>query len=149
LFGLFVCERAIAEMYKWVDKSGIVHIQDSPPENTSDTGKIGNRRERNTAPAVRRPPEATSAVNPEKAPEAKRDPKVDLYVTSWCPYSQQALAYFKAKGVPFTVYDVEKDPDARRRQKEVNPTGSVPTVVINGTVLRGYNPGKFDKLLNE
>jgi glutaredoxin len=150
LFALFISGHAIAEMYKWVDKLGITHIQGSPPEDTPDTGKIKKRGERNTSPAVRfHSPAATSVDDPEKTSEIKLDPKVELYVTSWCRYSQQAQAYFKTKGVPFTVYDIEKDPNARRRQMEINPTGKVPTVVINGNVIRGYNAEKFDRFLNK
>jgi glutaredoxin len=135
-------------MYKWVDKFGITHIQSSPPEDTSDTSKNKKPRERNSSPGARHSPAAASADDPEKTSENEINPKVELYVTSWCRYSRQAQAYFKTKRVPFTVYDIEKDPDARRRQKEINPTGSVPTVVINGNVIRGYNAEKYDRFLN-
>jgi len=148
LFGLFINGHAVAEMYKWVDKFGITHIQSSPPEDTSDTSKNKKPRERNSSPGARHSPAAASADDPEKTSENEINPKVELYVTSWCRYSRQAQAYFKTKRVPFTVYDIEKDPDARRRQKEINPTGSVPTVVINGNVIRGYNAEKYDRFLN-
>ncbi len=119
-FGLFMNGHAIAEMIKWVDKFGIIHIQDSPQVNTT-----------------------------EKKSRIKIDPKVEIYVTSWCPASQKALKYFQEKVVSFTAYDVEKDPDASRRQKEINPRGSVPTVVINGNVYVGFNAVKFDRMLEE
>jgi glutaredoxin len=118
--GLFMTGHAIAEIIKWVDKFGIIHIQDSPQVNT-----------------------------PEKKSQIKIDPKVELYVTSWCPWSQKALKYFQEKGVSFTAYDIEKDPGSRRRQKEINPSGSVPTVVINGNVYVGYSANEFDRMLKE
>jgi hypothetical protein len=40
------------------------------------------------------------------------------------------------------------DPDARRRQLGINPTGKVPTVVINGNVIRGFNAEIYDRTLN-
>lgn len=118
LFGLFVNANAMAEMCKWVDRFGITHIQECPSKNKPDPAN------------------------------AKEDPKVEIYVTSWCRYSQQALQYFKTRRISFTAYDIEKDPDARRRQLEINPTGRVPTVVIDGEIIRGYNPEKFDRILN-
>ena len=148
LVGSFISGHAMAEMYKWVDKFGITHIQGSPPEGSPDTSKNKKPRERNPMPGVRLSPAATLADDPEKTSEIKINPKVELYVTSWCRYSQKAQAYFKTKGVPFTVYDIEKDPNARRRQLEINPTGKVPTVVINGNVIRGYNAEIYDRTLN-
>jgi glutaredoxin len=136
----------MAEMYKWVDKFGITHIQGSPPEDTPDTSKNKKPRERNSSPGVRHSPAAISADDLEKTSEIEIKPKVELYVTSWCRYSHQSQAYFKTKRVPFTVNDIEKDPDARRRQKEINPTGSVPTVVINENVIRGYNAKNLTEL---
>jgi glutaredoxin len=138
----------MAEMYKWVDKFGITHIQGSPPEASPDTSTNKKPGERNPIPGVRQSPAATSAGDPEKTSGLKINPKVELYVTSWCRYSQKAQAYFKTKGVPFTVYDIEKDPYARRRQLEINPTGKVPTVVINGNIIRGFNAEKYDRILN-
>ena len=44
-------------------------------------------------------------------------PQVELYVTSWCPYCKQAENFFRAQGLPFTVYDVEKDSAAARRKE--------------------------------
>ena len=120
LFGLFMTGHAIAEMIKWVDKFGITHIQDSPLANI-----------------------------PEKKSQIKIDPKVELYVTSWCPASRKALEYFQTKGISFTAYDVEKDPDAYRRYKEIYKTGRVPTVVINGNVYVGFNADEFDRMLKE
>jgi glutaredoxin len=146
LFGLFISGHAMAEMYKWVDKFGITHIQGSPPEDSPGTSK--NKKPGDPMRGVRQSPAATSADDPEKTSEIKINPKVELYVTSWCRYSQKAQGYFKTKGVPFTVYDIEKDPNARRRQLEINPTGKVPTVVINGNVIRGYNVEIYDRILN-
>ncbi len=147
LFVLFMNKHALAEMYKWVDKFGIIHIQDSPPKDAPDTAKIKRRGKRNSSPGARRPPAATSSDDSEKTSELKPEPKVELFVTRWCPASQQALKYFKSKGIPFTAYDVEKDSNALRRQKEINPRGSVPTVVINGKVFDGYNADEFDQML--
>lgn len=73
-------------------------------------------------------------------------PKVEIYVTSWCPYCAKTKAYFEGKGIAYSAYDIEKDPTARMRYMKYGQRG-VPLVVIGDTVIPGYSVADFDKAL--
>jgi glutaredoxin len=73
--------------------------------------------------------------------------KVELYVTSWCPYCKQAKQYFRSRDIPFTAYDIEKDGRAARRKAELDTRGGVPFAVINGQKIYGFSPEAYEKAL--
>ena len=81
-----------------------------------------------------------------QAVAAAAGPKVEIYMTSWCPYCAKAEAFFKAKGVPFTAMDIEKDPNARMRFQRYGQSG-VPLVVIGEVVIPGYSVAEYEKAL--
>ncbi|MFU2210536.1 glutaredoxin family protein [Solidesulfovibrio sp. C21] len=73
-------------------------------------------------------------------------PKVEIFMTSWCPYCAKAEAFFKAKGVPFSASDIEKDSAARMRFQKYGQRG-VPLVVIGDIVIPGYSVAEYEKAL--
>ncbi|KHK01212.1 glutaredoxin family protein [Desulfovibrio sp. TomC] len=77
---------------------------------------------------------------------AAAGPVVELYVTSWCPYCTKTKAYFDGKGIPYTVYDIDKDPAANMRFKRYGGRG-VPLVMIDGAAIAGYSVAEFEKAL--
>ena len=80
------------------------------------------------------------------APLHAAKPVVELYITSWCPYCAKAKAYFDAKGIAYSVYDIDKDAAAEMRFKRYGGRG-VPLVMINGTAISGYDVAGFEKAL--
>jgi glutaredoxin 3 len=74
---------------------------------------------------------------------------VKIYTTSSCGACKQAKALFKSSGVKFTEYNVEKS--AKRRDELINKYKStgVPVIVINGSVVIGFNRGRILELLAE
>ncbi len=141
-------ERAPAEMYKWTDKNGTLHITDYPPPGGGgkrmDLESIrinrlgpgaGGRPATETAPAGESPPPSPAAA----APRAREYPRVEVYGTSWCPACKQARAYLRSAGVPFDDYDVEKDEEARARMDRLGGGSGVPAIVIGGRVIRGFS----------
>lgn len=73
--------------------------------------------------------------------------RVELYSTSWCPYCKKARDFFRAKGISFTEYDVEKDKDAARRMQQLDGRGSVPFAVIDGRGIHGFSEAAYEKAL--
>ncbi len=73
--------------------------------------------------------------------------KVELYVTSSCPYCQKAIAYLKSQGIPFQAYNIEKDAAAAGRKKQMDPQGGVPFAVINGKKVSGFSEDAYQKAL--
>ena len=53
---------------------------------------------------------------------------IELYTTAGCPYSGAAREDLEWRGVDFVEYDVENDPEARRRMLEL--TGGNRTVPV-------------------
>jgi glutaredoxin len=77
-------------------------------------------------------------------------PKVELYVTSWCPWCKKAVEFFRSRGIPFTEYDVEKDQAAARRHRELaGGRSGVPFAVVNGQRIHGYAPEEYEMALQK
>lgn len=76
-------------------------------------------------------------------------PSVDIYITSWCPYCKKAMAYLRSNNIAFNAYDIEKDARAKAKKQKLDPRYSgVPLTVINGKLLKGFSPRRFEKALN-
>jgi glutaredoxin 3 len=73
--------------------------------------------------------------------------EIVMYTTQWCPHCQEARAWMFARGVSFTERDVEADPEARKVQRVLNPSGGVPTIDIDGAVLVGFSAGQAERAL--
>ena len=79
----------------------------------------------------------------------------EIYFKSWCPYSQQALALLKSKGVDYKAIDLTDDADELELQmNERSGRTSVPQIFIDGLHIGGYDDltaldtaGELDPLL--
>ncbi|MCH2191448.1 MAG: glutaredoxin family protein [Gammaproteobacteria bacterium] len=69
----------------------------------------------------------------------KYEGQVILYATTWCGYCKKVRQLMKKNRIPFTEYDIEKSPEGYAEFKELGGRG-VPLMVIDGEVIRGYNP---------
>lgn len=74
--------------------------------------------------------------------------QVELYVASWCPYSEKAEEFLKEKGIKFKKYDVENDMIGRAKYKLIKGK-NFPIIKINDKIIRGYNPDFIWKVLGE
>lgn len=131
-----------AATYKWVDENGAITFRDTPPPKGTE------------ATIVNPEPLPTIEYGYGGAPKNKGQrslsgsfPKVDLYVTSWCGYCAKAKSFFNSKGVPFNVYDIERNSRAAKRHRKLNPRGSVPVAVIGGRTIRGFSPEAYGQAL--
>ena len=118
-----------AKTYVWVDEAG-------------NTRKTKNR------------PKDHQVSKWVKAPTAKTEhkkstQKVELYVTSWCPYCHKAADYFRERNIPVKLYDIEKDKSAAARKNQLSGgKGGVPFAVVNGVAIYGYAPDRYGQALN-
>jgi glutaredoxin 3 len=73
--------------------------------------------------------------------------KVIVYSTPTCPYCIFAKDYFNENNVSFEDVDVTKD--KARAQEMITKSGQmgVPVIDIDGTILVGFQPDVFEKLL--
>ena len=65
--------------------------------------------------------------------------KVEIFVTSWCPYCRKLEAFLKENNITYTRYDVEADSDAAELFEHLGGTG-VPVVRVDTDVIHGYDP---------
>jgi glutaredoxin-like YruB-family protein len=145
-----------AEMYQWVDENGVVTFKDTPPPASKKRKKVKVYNDSDFAPAP--PPQAAPAKGGNKSSAARPTPQpapqkqeqftgtVEMYVTDWCGYCKKAQSYLKSRGIPFVAYDIEKDPAAKRRHKELGGHG-VPLIIIGSNKMNGFSPENLEYYL--
>jgi glutaredoxin len=63
--------------------------------------------------------------------------RLELYGSARCPYTQEMREWLEFHRRDFEEFDVEADPDARRRMHELNSTlRKIPVLVENGKVVQ-------------
>ena len=73
---------------------------------------------------------------------------VVMYGTSWCGYCASARSFLHQAGVPFTEYDIEKSPRARREYDRIGGRG-VPVFTVGKVVIQGYDPTLIRRALDK
>ena len=137
-----------AEMYKWVDKEGVVHLQDYPPQDIPSSTQVEKRQFKHSPEPIPESNAASGKMNSSNNQTINANPKVEIYTTSWCRYSKQAKDHLDSRGISYTEYDVEKSPEALRRRNELSPAKGVPVAVINGRVIRGFSTKTYDAVFS-
>jgi glutaredoxin len=66
-----------------------------------------------------------------------------MYSASWCGACRSARRWLDEQQISYTEHDIDKDPEARGRQRTLNPSGSVPTIEVGGEVLVGFSPARL------
>lgn len=132
---------ARADLYTWTDKKGVEHFSSTPPDR-ADKVKAKTFKTRAPSPAA---PAAPSGG--DKPAAAKAGPKIELYVTSWCPVCKAARAYLNSRGFAYQEFDIEADPSAHARYAGRGGTGSIPLAVINDSVVDGFSVPAYARLL--
>lgn len=127
---------AAAELYRWIDQNGRIHVGPVAPANV-------------TAERFELAPNSASAVLPQQQINAEKQaaikPAVVMYATSWCGYCRKARTYFKEQGIAYVEYDIEKDRAAYQRYKNLGGRG-VPVISIGEQTIFGFSPAKFEKV---
>lgn len=130
---IFSSTIASAEIYKWVDQYGKTHFTDRPPAGQrSETVEL----KINTYSAVE--------ITPLLERLGRKD-KVVIYTTSWCGICNTAKKYFKAQGIPYIAYDVEKSRTGKSDFKKLKGR-SVPVIILGGQRMNGFTVARFDAL---
>lgn len=81
-------------------------------------------------------------INPPPDYAAVHDGKVILYATSWCGYCQKARELLEENHIPYVEYDIEKSAEGNTQYQTLGGRG-IPVLLINGEVVKGYNPDKI------
>ena len=131
---------ASAQLYRWTDERGRVHVTDTPPPPTarnierkdygagSDGGGGGETLPYSVRQAV--------ASNP-----------ITLYTAPDCPPCASARALLNARGAPFREVSVVGQPETEELQKLVGSL-SVPALKVGASVQKGFEAGAYQALLD-
>ncbi|MBK8187504.1 MAG: glutaredoxin family protein [Cellvibrio sp.] len=71
---------------------------------------------------------------------------VVLYATDWCGYCKKTREFFKDNNIAYVEFDIEKSAEGKQEYNQLKGKG-IPLVVINGKVIRGYNPSSMKEIL--
>lgn len=72
--------------------------------------------------------------------EARKSVKVTMYSAPWCFICDRARSFLEAREVELVDYDVDMDVEAEKRLQQLNPTGSIPTFIVDGQTIVGFHP---------
>jgi glutaredoxin len=129
---------ASAQIYRWTDEKGRVHITDTPPpasaRNVQKQKAVGNI--------------AVPAQTPHELTQAVKSFPVTLYTSPACKEAcASARTALNQRGVPFNEVQVW-DEQTNAQLKQVSGRNDVPTLVVGRSVQVGFEQGAFDALLD-
>ena len=73
--------------------------------------------------------------------------EVVVYTTSWCGWCKKTRAWLDQQGVDYENRDVEANAEWAEEMHDLTGSGGVPVIVIDGEVIKGFNPAQLEKLL--
>ena len=132
---------ALAQQYRWTDEKGSTRVTDTPPPP-------GARNVQRIDKASPKPEgEATQQV-PYQLQRLQKDFPVSLYTSPICKEPcALARGVLNKRGIPFNeiqVWNVE----TLEELKKVAGNDSVPVLVVGRSIVSGFDPGRFDALLD-
>jgi glutaredoxin len=127
---------ALAQLYRWTDEKGRVHITDTPPPSTAkDVQKKGAT---SSGPATQMPYELSQAL---------KEFPVTLYSAPNCKdLCSRARELLNKRGVPFKEIQVFDE----RTNEQLKAAGAkgVPALVVGRSVHEGYDAAAYNDLLD-
>lgn len=141
---------APADIYKYVDAEGKINFTDTPPAGTNaeQLDIQPNNYEGGIKPKSTEKGELSAAeIRKKSLLETRKQPKVELFVTSWCGYCKKAEAFLRKKGLKFTAYDIEKNLQAARRKDSLTSRKGVPFALIGDQKLTGFSEMAYERAL--
>lgn len=129
---------ASAQLYRWTDERGRVHVTDTPPPPSAR--KI-ERKDYESAPA------AAGESVPYAVRTAMQTNPITLYTAPDCAPCAQARALLNARGAPFREVSVVSQPETEELRKLVGSL-SVPALKVGGSVQKGFEEGAYHALLD-
>ena len=115
-------------------ESAAAAVVPSPAKQADDVAAAARAAE-----DARRHDEVMAAIAARERARRSSTLTITMYSTSWCGACVAARDYMRAHDIAFTELDVGEDAAAKKRQLELNPRGSVPTIDVDGReVLVGF-----------
>ncbi len=128
------------DLYRWVDKNGVVHYGDVPLVEGAEQVKVNVQGEE--------PASGVSADVPYEARVAAQHFPVSLYVFEGCDdLCKQSRAYLKQRKVPYTehVLKTQAEFEAFRQKNHIE---GLPALSVGNKWLTGFEPGAWGNELD-
>ncbi|NUO50035.1 MAG: hypothetical protein HOV80_14360 [Polyangiaceae bacterium] len=98
--------------------------------------------------------EPTATVEAEDLPKEeverlKRGVKVTMYARSNCSLCDQARTFLRSRRYSLSELDVEASPTDKVVLESLNPAGTMPTFVIDGKTIIGYDRTAIDEAIEK
>jgi glutaredoxin len=151
---LLCCPRlSAAELVTYTDEAGRTHYVeglDRVPDRFRGTA--------NTAPKlgqITKSPHVLYKTAAEKVPgkhgasAGHATKKVEVFVTSWCPYCKKLEAHLQSRNIPYKRYDVEKDEAGADIFRSLGLGGGVPVTRVGNVVIEGFQPEKIEEVAHQ
>lgn len=136
---LWVTAANAQEIFRWVDKDGKVHYGDTlPPPNEAKNVQTKKVQD--------------SVIEQEAVPYgisiAVKNNPVTLYANSCGDACANAKALLAKRGIPYTEKNPESDAAAATALKALAGALQVPTIVIGGNSIQGFEEEGWNAALN-
>ena len=131
---------AAAQMYRWTDDKGRVHLTDTPPP-TSAKGVQKKSVTISSAVATR------PAALPYAVQLAAKTFPVTLYTAPKCEPCGDARNLLNSRGVPFREVLVVDEPQQQELRKVAGAL-AVPSVTVGSNVQKGFEESAYHSLLD-
>lgn len=139
LLALAVASAQAGEVYRWVDKSGVVHYGDNPGAEVQQV----EQKEFHVPPAEK------NANLPYETRRAQQSFPVTLYSGSNCGTPCQAARDFLNKrGIPFTEKTLSTREEISNFTKE-SGSDQAPTLRVGKTWLKNFNAEQWNSELDD
>ncbi len=148
LTSFLLAAAADAEVFKYVDGEGRTHyVTDASKVPTEFQAQVDSPHE---LPRINKVKSLSGPlpVRRLKSSSPSAGGKVEIFVTSWCPYCVKLEKFLKAKRIKFTRYDIERSKVGSKKYSEMGVQG-VPIVRIGSTVISGFNEAAILSALNK
>ena len=134
-----------AQVYRWTDAQGRVHITDTPPPASAKGAKRTDTGAPTPAPAAAT--KESTAQEPFALQQAKTKYPVSLYTVPNCEGCNRARVLLNKRGIPFKEVSLT---DAAQMDEFKQTVGgnTVPAMIVGSTVQKGFEDGAYHALLD-
>jgi glutaredoxin len=144
----FLAGAAHAQLYRWTDEKGGVHVTDTPPPASARA--LNRQKPRANAAETAQPSTGQQPTGqlPYELAVAMKDFPVALYTSPNCKQGcELARSALNKRGVPFREVQVWDQPSTDELKK-LTGADQVPTLVVGRSVHQGFRQDAYDQLLD-
>jgi len=135
---------ALAQIYRWTDEKGKVHITDTPPPPGAKNVQKSQAPARSSSPTS---PMQPPSAEPYVLQEARKKAPVTLYSSPGCEPCSTARQLLNTRGVPFREVSVVDEKQMEELQQAVG-SNAVPSLVVGSAAQRGFLESAYHAMLD-